>query len=281
MSAVDEYRKVTADDGSAEGRDWDAVIPAADAAIAELEAENRERQLDLKDVLKKRDLCETRREQAEAELLDKECGVKHEENKNRELHARIAELEAQVAQAGETVLAFSRAKRAAEEWALERERLLRAKEERIAELEAEVYRLDHFRLMYIDMETQCIELEAELKQALSGHGHELLIEAGMVQQQRAEQAEAELAALTKAWNKREDEWSEQAAKYEDELRYMTIERDSLTEDRDDLLAELAVLKGRRCETCRRDYAECQIQFDPQVTRQPDFSCSEWAEREEA
>lgn len=32
--------------------------------------------------------------QAEAELLDKECGVKHEENKNRELHARIAELEA-------------------------------------------------------------------------------------------------------------------------------------------------------------------------------------------
>lgn len=37
MSAVEEYRKVTADDGGADGRDWDAVIPAADAAIAELE----------------------------------------------------------------------------------------------------------------------------------------------------------------------------------------------------------------------------------------------------
>jgi len=35
--------------------------------IAELEAENRELQLDLKDVLKKRDLCEARREQAETE----------------------------------------------------------------------------------------------------------------------------------------------------------------------------------------------------------------------
>jgi DNA repair exonuclease SbcCD ATPase subunit len=37
------------------------------ARIAELEAENRELQLDLKDVLKKRDLCEARREQAETE----------------------------------------------------------------------------------------------------------------------------------------------------------------------------------------------------------------------
>lgn len=37
MTAVEDYRKVTADDGSAEGRNWDAVIPAADAAIAELD----------------------------------------------------------------------------------------------------------------------------------------------------------------------------------------------------------------------------------------------------
>jgi DNA repair exonuclease SbcCD ATPase subunit len=46
----------------------DSFDVGLDAALAKLEAENRELQLDLKDVLKKRDLCETRHEQAEAEL---------------------------------------------------------------------------------------------------------------------------------------------------------------------------------------------------------------------
>lgn len=42
MSAVEFYRQVTSDDGSAEGRNWDMIIPAADAAIAELEADRDE-----------------------------------------------------------------------------------------------------------------------------------------------------------------------------------------------------------------------------------------------
>jgi len=68
MSAVEEYRKECASRGLWPVPEDGSLLCIADAAIAALEAENRELQLDLKDVLKKRDLCETRHEQAEAEL---------------------------------------------------------------------------------------------------------------------------------------------------------------------------------------------------------------------
>jgi len=60
VSAVEDYRNVTADDGSAEGRDWDAVIPAADAAIAALEADRSLKAEAIHDLV-------DRAEQAEAE----------------------------------------------------------------------------------------------------------------------------------------------------------------------------------------------------------------------
>ena len=69
MSAVKDYRRVTADDGSAEGRDWDAVIPAADAAIAEMEADRARKAEAISDLV-------DRAEQAEVErdaLRDRRC----------------------------------------------------------------------------------------------------------------------------------------------------------------------------------------------------------------
>jgi len=87
--------------------------------------------------------------------------------------------------------------------------------------------------------------------------------------------------------KMRDELLARIAKLEAALRYMTIERDSLTEDRDDLILEkkqaeaaLAEMKGRRCGGCAHDKT-CGVarvawtQFGVQP-----FSCVCWTARAE-
>lgn len=73
----------------------------------------------------------------------------------------------------------------------------------------------------------CIaELEAELKQALNGHGHELLIEAGTIQQHRAEQAEAERDAAWRSQSRTETRFREaeaELAKYKWMLNDLCVE----------------------------------------------------------
>jgi hypothetical protein len=78
VNAVEFYRQVTADDNSAEGRDWDVVIPAADAAIAELESSLEQKELTctrLRTSWREDTESERKRaELAEAELADlKSC----------------------------------------------------------------------------------------------------------------------------------------------------------------------------------------------------------------
>ena len=75
------------------------------------------------------------------------------------------------------------------------------------------------------------------------------------------------------------------AELEAELRYMTIERDSLTEDRDDLLTELAALKAQECEGCEHDIegVACQcgqgVSVDGDIPS-TDFACNRWTARAE-
>jgi hypothetical protein len=62
-------------------------------------------------------------------------------------------------------------------------------------LDAAIVREERLEAELDALDVKYVTVQHELKQALSGHGHELLIEAGIIQQRRAEQAEAELAAL--------------------------------------------------------------------------------------
>jgi hypothetical protein len=148
------------------------------------------------------------------------------------------------------------------------------------------------------LDVKYVTVQHELEQALSGHGHELLIEAGIVQQRRAEQAEAELAALIPVAGACPEcgiDPAELAAlEAENERLNKAIDTESLTLQRiiNEQGAELAALKARRCETCEHWRAfidmglgvgDCAATKRFCITNQlhspATFSCSWWwAER---